>query len=117
MEIKSLGKVKALGVTKDEEQECCVLTTVYQGYSALLYPVTSIPGSSVAKNLPANVGDVGSIPSLGRSLEKEMAITPVFFSYCSWDSQGKNTELVCHSLLQMTITSSNVGKNPFKEME
>ena len=25
------------------------------------------------------------------------------FSYCSWGSQGKNTELVCHSLLQCTI--------------
>ena len=24
------------------------------------------------------------------------------FSYCSWGSQGKNTELVCHSLLQWT---------------
>ena len=25
------------------------------------------------------------------------------FSYCSWGSQGKNTEVVCHSLLQWTI--------------
>ena len=25
------------------------------------------PGSSVVKNLPANAGDVGSIPELGRS--------------------------------------------------
>ena len=24
------------------------------------------------------------------------------FSYCSWGSQGKNTEVVCHSLLQCT---------------
>ena len=24
------------------------------------------------------------------------------FSYCSWGSQGKNTEVVCHSLLQGT---------------
>ena len=24
------------------------------------------------------------------------------FSYCSWDSWGKNTEVVCHSLLQWT---------------
>ena len=24
------------------------------------------------------------------------------FSYCSWGSQGKNTEVVCHSLLQQT---------------
>ena len=28
---------------------------------------------------------------------------PIFaFSYCSWDSQGQNTEVVCHSLLQWT---------------
>ena len=28
---------------------------------------------------------------------------PIFaFSYCSWGSQGKNTEVVCHSLLQWT---------------
>ena len=24
------------------------------------------------------------------------------FSYCSWGFQGKNTEVVCHSLLQWT---------------
>ena len=27
------------------------------------------------------------------------------FSYCSWGSQGKNTEMVCHSLLQWTTNS------------
>ena len=48
-------------------------------------------------------------------LEKEMAITPVFFSYCSWDSQGKNTEVVCHSLLQMNITSNTVERIPSKK--
>ena len=26
----------------------------------------------------------------------------IAFSYCSWGSQGKNTEVVCHSLLQWT---------------
>ena len=26
------------------------------------------------------------------------------FSYCSWGSQGKNTDMVCHSLLQWTDT-------------
>ena len=34
------------------------------------------PGGSVVKNLPTNarnVGDLGSIPGLGRSLEEEMA--------------------------------------------
>ena len=30
-------------------------------------------GDSAVKSLPANAGDVGSIPGSGRSLEKEMA--------------------------------------------
>ena len=29
------------------------------------------------------------------------------FSYCSWDSQGKNTEVVCHSLLHWTTFFQN----------
>ena len=34
----------------------------------------SFPGGSVVKNPPANAGDAGLIPALGRSLEEEMAI-------------------------------------------
>ena len=29
------------------------------------------------------------------------------FSYCSWDSQGKNTEVVCHCFLQWTTFYQN----------
>ena len=29
------------------------------------------------------------------------------FSYCSWGSQGKNTEVVCHSILQWTTFCRN----------
>ena len=29
------------------------------------------------------------------------------FSYCSWGSQVKNTEVVCHSLLQWTTFCQN----------
>ena len=29
------------------------------------------------------------------------------FSYCSWGYQGKNTEVVCHSLLQWTTFHQN----------
>ena len=32
------------------------------------------PRGTVVKNLPANAGDVGSIPVSGRSLKEEMAI-------------------------------------------
>ena len=35
-------------------------------------------GDSVVKSLPASAGDIGSIPGLGRSLEKEMATHSVF---------------------------------------
>ena len=38
------------------------------------------PGGSVVKNPPANAGDVGSIPGLGRSLEKEMATHSSFLA-------------------------------------
>ena len=31
------------------------------------------PHGSMAKNLPANAGDAGSVSALGRSLEKEVA--------------------------------------------
>ena len=34
------------------------------------------------------------------------------FSYCSWGSQGKNTEVVCHSLLQWTTFSQNSPPRP-----
>ena len=36
------------------------------------------PGDSVVKNSPANVGDVGLLPKLGRTLEQEM--TPQQYS-------------------------------------
>ena len=40
------------------------------------------PGGSVVKNLPANAGDTGLIPGLGRSLEKE---TATHFSTLVWE--------------------------------
>ena len=39
------------------------------------------PHSSVSKKSACNAGDLGSIPGLGRSLEKEMAI---HFSILAW---------------------------------
>ena len=44
------------------------------------YDSYGFPGDSVVKN-PANVRDMGSIPRLGRSLEKEMA---THFSVLAW---------------------------------
>ena len=49
----------------------------------LLYDTQGFPGSSVVKNSPANAGDMGSIPGLGRfPLEEEMA-TPS--SILAWE--------------------------------
>ena len=40
------------------------------------------------------------------------------FSYCSWGSQGKNTEVVCHSLLQWTTFCQNSDvRNRFKRLD
>ena len=36
------------------------------------------------------------------------------FSYCSWGSQGKNTEMVCHSLLQWTTFSQTSPPWPIR---
>ena len=43
---------------------------------------------SMVKNLPASTGDPGLIPGLGRSLEKEMAPTPVFLPGQSHGQRG-----------------------------
>ena len=47
---------------------------------------------------------IGCLPTW----EVHLSVLYLFaFSYCSWGSQGKNTELVCHSLLQWTTFCQN----------
>ena len=48
-------------------------------------PLGGFPGSSVVKNLPANAGDTGSIPDLGRSHmpQSNKACAPQPLSLCS----------------------------------
>ena len=42
------------------------------------------------------------------TLRIHLSVSYLFaFSYCSWNSQGKSTELVCHSLLQWTTFCQN----------
>ena len=50
-----------------------------------LKPHGGFPGGSVVKNLPADAGDVGSIPDLGRShmLQSNRAPVPQLLSLCS----------------------------------
>ena len=51
--------------------------------------ILSFPGGSVAKKLPANIGDPGSIPGLGRSLEKEMAAySSIFAQEIPWTEES-----------------------------
>ena len=46
----------------------------------------------------------GHVPTSGVYLSVSYLFA---FSYCSWGSQGKNTEVVCHSLLQWTSFFQN----------
>ena len=41
---------------------------------------------------------------------KKRNLNYLCFSYCSWGSQGKNTEVVCHSLLQQTRKTRDLFK-------
>ena len=47
---------------------------------ALRSSIPGLPSGSGVKASACNVGDPGSIPGLGRSLEKERLPTPVFWS-------------------------------------
>ena len=48
----------------------------------------SFPGGSEVKNPPANAGDMGLIPGLGRSMEKEMAThTSILAWEISWTEE------------------------------
>ena len=47
---------------------------VGHNWATSLSQFKDFPGGSVVKNLPHNLGDIGSIPGWGRSLEKQMAI-------------------------------------------
>ena len=47
---------------------------------------------------------IGHLPTQGIHLSVSCLFA---FSYCSWVSQGRNTEVVCHSLLQWTTFCQN----------
>ena len=53
-------------------------SAIYIHTYTLLTFLVGIPGDSNGKECACNVGDWGSIPGLRRSLEKEMALHPVF---------------------------------------
>ena len=49
-------------------------------FTMIKWDLDSFPGGSVAKNLPANAGDKGSIPRSKDPLEKEMATHSSIFA-------------------------------------
>ena len=57
--------------------------------------VIALCSSPVAYCIPTNLGGSAS------------SVISFAFLYCSWGSCGKNTEVVCHSLLQLTVLSEH----------
>ena len=65
----------------------------------------------MVKNLPANVGDVGSIPGSGRSLEKEMAThSSTFVWEISWTDKPGGLVNGVAKKLYMTYQLNNNNK-------
>ena len=52
---------------------------------------------------------IGHLPTWGVHLSVSYLFA---FSYCSWGSQGRNTEVVCHSLLQWTDSVRTLHHDP-----
>ena len=84
-----------------------------QHRTLLLSPVTSTSGycfcfASILRSFWSYFSTdlqwhIGHLPTWGVPLSVSYHFA---FSYCSWGFQGKNTEVVCHSLLQCIIIQS-----------
>ena len=72
--------------------------------SKCLLSVYSMPGIVLsAGDEPTNMGDWSCTRAANRFASRHLQGGEVSASsYCSWDSQGKNTEVVCHPLLYWT---------------
>ena len=82
---------------------------------APFHDVVGFPGGSDGKESTCNTADPGSIPGLGRSLEREMAPTAVFMpgeshgqwslvGYSSWGRKELGTtERLTHTHTQLNI--------------
>ena len=57
------------------------------------------PGGAVVESLPANAGDTGSSPGLGRShmLQSSWAREPQLLSLCVWSLCSATREAACDS--------------------
>ena len=70
---------------------CCF----HFGSVSSCFPELFLHWSPVAYWAPTNLGS------------SSLSVLSFAFSCCSWGSQGKNTAVVCHSLLQWTILCEN----------
>ena len=72
-EVSALGAVlRGYSVVEDDSQGQQLLVSCLQRPSHITSRSRGFPSGEVVKNPPANAGDVGSIPELGRFLEKEI---------------------------------------------
>ena len=75
-----------------------------------LTAVVGFPGGPVIKNLPANAGDTGSIPSPGRPhmLQRNWAHVAQLLNSCSraWDPQLLKPECLCSATSKATAVRS-----------
>ena len=82
-------------------QYCCL-----QHWTLLLSPVTSTTGCCFCfGSLSSFFWSYFSTEHIGHlpTCRVHLSVSYLFaFSYCSWGSQGKNAEVVCHSLLHWT---------------
>ena len=73
--------------------------------------IVTLPLSScISSFFPSSISDTYFVPS-GAHLSVSYLSA---FSYCSWGSRGKNTEVVCHSLLQWTTFGQNAPPRPVR---
>ena len=83
-----------------------------QHQTLLSSPVTSTTGCWFCFGsvfiLSGVISPLISSSILGTYWGVHLSVSYLFaFSYCSWGSQGKNTEVVCHSLLKWTTFCQN----------
>ena len=89
--------------------QICMQYCSLQDWTLLLSPVTSTTGYCFCfGSIPSFLLELFSIDlqeHIGHLLTWGVPLSVSYhfaFSYCSWGSQGKKTEVACHSLLQWT---------------
>ena len=76
-----------------------IVSVMPSNHLILCCPLLLLPSIFPSIRVFSNV--IGHLPTWGSDLSVSYHFA---FSYCSWGSQGKNSEVVCHSLLQWTTS-------------